>query len=191
MSSYFLRWVKWWSSRRDFYLPHQRSRLYNRSCLPVCVSVWVCESHVVHHQPVLCTTDLHCAPWCTIGTYITVWRHVKLHNECLRKRAMKCPMWKVRERSGIFISITNHIEKWNESARAFNVLSANGKNTHFFGCLCFVFIQFSKVQNTQLLLNGLTHFRTNLRSSDVKCHMPLWWNLHLFFSRKVVTNIFP
>ena len=28
------------------------------------------QDYVVHHWPVLCTTDLRCAPWCTRETYV-------------------------------------------------------------------------------------------------------------------------
>ncbi len=45
---------------------------------PVCVGLWEirCASshevqdYVVHHRHALCTTDLHCAPWCTRGTCV-------------------------------------------------------------------------------------------------------------------------
>ncbi len=45
----------------------------------VCLSVWVCvmlcttsmvQDYVVHHRLALGTTNLHCAPWCTRGTYV-------------------------------------------------------------------------------------------------------------------------
>ena len=35
----------------------------------LCSSSWV-QDYVVHHRPALCTTELHCAPWCTRGTYV-------------------------------------------------------------------------------------------------------------------------
>ena len=48
------------------------------ACLSVCLSVTRQKLlDNMHHQPtnptnqpVLCTTDLHCAPWCTRGTYV-------------------------------------------------------------------------------------------------------------------------
>ena len=36
-------------------------------CIRLCV--WVCESYVVHHRPVLCTTGLHCAPKYSISMF--------------------------------------------------------------------------------------------------------------------------
>ena len=30
------------------------------------------QDYIVHYRPVLCTTDLHCEPWCTMGTYAHV-----------------------------------------------------------------------------------------------------------------------
>ncbi len=60
------------------YWPH----MFGTICLSVRFLIWVCETYVVHHlvsivqdyivrhRPVLCTTDLRCAPWCTRGTYV-------------------------------------------------------------------------------------------------------------------------
>ena len=47
----------------------------------VCLSVWVCvmlcttsmvQDYVVRHRPALGTTNLHCSPWCTRGTFVCV-----------------------------------------------------------------------------------------------------------------------
>ena len=74
----------------------------------VCVSVWVCESYVVHHlvgrglhcappgcvvhhRAALGTTGLHCAPLCTRGTKVScafmckVWHNIEGKLDCLKQ----------------------------------------------------------------------------------------------------------
>ena len=35
----------------------------------LCTTIWV-PDYNVHHRCPLCTTNLHCGPWCTRGTYV-------------------------------------------------------------------------------------------------------------------------
>ena len=43
---------------------------------PMLCTTSTVQSYVVHHRPVLCTTDLYCAPWCTRGTYTLVVHYI-------------------------------------------------------------------------------------------------------------------
>ncbi len=61
---------------KNFSLPRQRSRVWNRSRL--CVCLWVYGGTLVHHfngirgpcapSGAICTTKMQCAPWCTRET---------------------------------------------------------------------------------------------------------------------------
>ena len=64
------------TQKRKLYYAYARQAQMHRF-LSVCPSTFVghmlwttsmVQSYVVHRRPVLCTTDLHCAPWCTRET---------------------------------------------------------------------------------------------------------------------------